>query len=153
MGFPSISFKFIKKSWYGALRTFFYFYFYFYLFIYFMHSCLWFGHHLSALIHKLKNSKAIVDVLKKQANGSKEKVAKQQQAIMKQFSRISSWVMFILLFYQLLWFMTRDLPSVMSSRNGCGAFNTVMASPSGFHNGFWGFATTTATRRLELQNY
>ena len=119
--FHQFPFKFIEKSWYGALRTFFYFYFY--LFIYFMHSCLWFGHHLSALLHKLKNSKATVDVLKKQTNGSKEKVAKQQQAIMKQFSRIGSWVMFILLFYQLLWFMTRDLPSVMSSRNGCGTFN------------------------------
>ena len=76
-----------------------------------------------ALLHKLKNSKATVDVLKKQANGSKEKVEKQQQAIMKQFNRIGSWVMFILLFYQLLWFMIRDLPSVMSSRNGCGTFN------------------------------
>ena len=49
----------------------------------FLHSHLWFGHYLSALLHKLKNSGVTVDALRKQANESKEQVAKQQEAIMK----------------------------------------------------------------------
>ena len=63
----------------------------------FLSSHLWFGHYLSALLHELKNSGVTVDALRKQANESKEQVAKQQEAIMKKFNTTGSKVMFILL--------------------------------------------------------
>ena len=68
----------LRKHDMGFWRPFF-----IYLLIFFLRSYLWFGHHLSALFHKLKNTRASMGVLRKQASGSKEQVAKQQQAIMK----------------------------------------------------------------------